>query len=180
MAGQRLTVVMMAGLPGAGKSTLALALGRALGWPVIDKDLFETVLRAAGQGDGSTAIAYDPMFALARDLLVEQRLSIILDCPAVFPARVEQAWQLARSTGARFTPVLCLAGQEERNRRMAREVPESAREWRAPPRRRPSDIAGDGREQFPHLPADVLAVRTDRLGPDVVADVVAQLRGMGP
>ena len=110
MEGQRLTVVMMAGLPGAGKSTLALDLRRALGWPVIDKDLFETVLRAAGQGDGSTAIAYDLMFALARDLLVEQRLSIVLDCPAGNPARVEQARQSASASGARFAVVLCLAG----------------------------------------------------------------------
>lgn len=38
------TLVMFAGLPGTGKSTLALALGKSLGWPVIDKDILNAVL----------------------------------------------------------------------------------------------------------------------------------------
>ncbi len=174
-----LTLVMMAGLPGAGKSTLALGLSRALGWPVVDKDIFDAVLRAAGIADNPTAIAYDLMLALAKDLLAEQRLSVILDCPAVYPARVEQAAALARAAGACFNVVLCLAERDERNRRMAREVPESAREWRPPPRRRPSDIAGDGRDQFPHLPAGALLVETTRPMDQVVAGVIARLRALG-
>ena len=40
-----LVLILMAGMPGAGKSTVALALGGEFGLPVIDKDV---VLSAAG------------------------------------------------------------------------------------------------------------------------------------
>ncbi len=86
----------MAGLPGRGKSTLFLALSRALGWPVVDKDIFDGLLRTAGiSGDAPVSLAYTLMFALARDLLSEQRLPVILDCPDAYPARMEEAVTLA-------------------------------------------------------------------------------------
>ncbi len=37
-------LLLMAGHPGAGKSTLALAIGCALGWPVLDKDTLKSTL----------------------------------------------------------------------------------------------------------------------------------------
>lgn len=122
------TLVLMAGLPGAGKSTLALALGRALGWPVVDKDLFDTVARTAGVTRVSpTELAYDLAFALLGDLLVEQRLSVIFDCPAVLLDPVESTARLAHWAGARFQVILCLASQAVRNERMARGVPPASR-----------------------------------------------------
>lgn len=33
------TLVLLAGLPATGRSTVAIALARRLGWPAIDKDL---------------------------------------------------------------------------------------------------------------------------------------------
>ena len=54
MAG--LTLVLMAGMPGSGKSSPALALGRLLNWPVVDKDtLKSTLLRARIPDDVSGA-----------------------------------------------------------------------------------------------------------------------------
>lgn len=170
------TLVLMAGLPGAGKSTLALALGRALGWPVVDKDIFDAVARTAGVTPVSpTALAYDLAFALLTDMLVEQRLSVILDCPAVLPDPVERGAQLAQQAGARFGVILCYAGQAVRNERMARTMPSSSRAWRHPARRRPSDVAGDGQERFNHLPADTLQVETTRPQVAIIAEVLAHL-----
>ncbi len=175
-----LTLVLMAGLPGTGKSTLSLAVGRALGWPVVDKDIFDGLLRTAGiSGEAAVSLAYTLMFALARDLLSEQRLPVILDCPAAYPARVEEAGELARSAGARLKVILCLADRDTRNERMARPVPCASREWRHPARRRPSDVEGDGREQFHHLPPGAFLVRTTRPQAELVADVVAYLRDGG-
>lgn len=172
-----LTLVMMAGLPGAGKSTLSLALGQVLGWPVVDKDILEAILRAAGITQvATTPLSYDLTFALVTDLLVEQHLSVILDCPAVIPSQVERAAQLAHTARARFQVVLCLAEQDVRNERMARQVPGSSRPWRHPVRQRPSDVPGSGHDQFKHLPANTLMVDTTRPQHEVVAGVAAHLR----
>jgi predicted kinase len=162
----------MAGLPGAGKSTLSLAVGRVLGWPVVDKDLFDAVARTAGVTQVSpTALAYDLAFALVEDLLVEQRLSVILDCPAVMTDPVERGAQLAQQAGARFQVILCLASQAVRNERMGRLVPPSSRAWRHPARRRPSDVGTDGREHFGHLPAGTLQVDTTRPPDEMIKEV---------
>ncbi len=42
------TLVLMAGLAGTGKTSLALALGNRLGWPVIDKDTGKSGLLELG------------------------------------------------------------------------------------------------------------------------------------
>ncbi len=171
------TLVLMAGLPGAGKSTLALALGRALRWPVVDKDIFDAVARTAGMTQASpTALAYDLAFALLTDMLVEQRLSVILDCPAVLPDPVERGAQLAQQAGAHFQVILCFASQAVRNERMARAMPPSSRAWRHPARRRPSEVTGDGREHFGYLPADTVHVETTQPQVEILEKVLAHLR----
>src|SRR5579884_3196748 len=59
------TLVLMAGAPGAGKTTLALAVGRALGWPVVDKDTLKSVLlTAAIANEVAGATSYRLLYAL--------------------------------------------------------------------------------------------------------------------
>ena len=171
------TLLLMAGLPGAGKSTLALALGRALSWPVLDKDLVEGALRAATPPVvAPTALAYDATFTLLADLLGPQGQSVILDSPATNPAQVARAERIADACGARVRAVLCVADRGTRNARMVREVPPTDRAWRHPARRVPSTVAGDGRDQFNHLPLDAtLIVETTRSQEAIVAEVVAWL-----
>lgn len=171
------TLVLMAGLPGAGKSTFSLALGRALGWPVVDKDIFDTVARTTGVTQvRPTTLAYDLAFALLKDLLLEQRLSVILDCPAVTVAPVERGVQLAQQANACFQVILCFASQEVRNERMGGAVPPSSRAWRHPARRRPSDVTTDGREHFDYLPMETLQVDTTRPQDQIIKEVMAHLR----
>jgi len=82
----KLTLVLMAGMPGAGKTTPALALGRSLGWPVIDKDSLKSPMLTKGiSNDLAGPASYALMLAMADDLLVRQRLSAILDSPGRFP-----------------------------------------------------------------------------------------------
>ena len=69
------TLVMMAGLPGAGKTTLAYALGRELGWQVIDKDTHKEVLVNQGfDDDRAGKTAYELSFAQIRTSLLKKSL----------------------------------------------------------------------------------------------------------
>ncbi len=82
-------LVAFKGHPGSGKSTLSRALGRALSWPVIDKDDIKDVLD--GRSPDAGGLAYEVMFSIARRQLA-LGLSVICDSPLAF----EQAYRVAR------------------------------------------------------------------------------------
>lgn len=104
-------------MPGTGKSTLAIALSRALGWPTIDKDILKSTLLTAGIIDANANIsAYELLYALARHFLMEQAFSVILDSPD--PA-LHILRDLANEAGATLKIILCLARREIRSRRVA-------------------------------------------------------------
>jgi predicted kinase len=71
-------LVAMKGPPGAGKSTVARALSRQLGWPLIDKDDVKDVLD--GQTPLAGSLAYEVMQRVARRQ-VSQGLPVICDSP---------------------------------------------------------------------------------------------------
>jgi predicted kinase len=77
------------GHPGSGKSALSHALGRALGWPVVDKDDIKDVLD--GRSPDAGGLAYEVSFGVVRRQL-SLGLSVICDSPLAF----EQAYQVAR------------------------------------------------------------------------------------
>ncbi len=117
------TLVLMAGPPGAGKTTLAQSVGRALGWPVVDKDTLKSSMLTAGVPEGIAGPAsYDLMFDVGRDLLLHQRLSVILDSPAGYPQVVRRAEGLATEVGAELRFVLCLTRHAVRSERLERRA----------------------------------------------------------
>ena len=63
-----LVLIVLAGLPGAGKSTVADALGRARGWPVLSVDPVEAALLHSGidSAQPTGLAAYVAVEALAR------------------------------------------------------------------------------------------------------------------
>jgi predicted kinase len=148
-------LVLMAGMPGTGKSTIARALGREFGWPVIDKDVIATALLDAGLPEAQMQpAAYDTCFALTGDLLMQQQ-TVILDTPAGFPIVTERTRALCERTGAVLRVVLCSADREIRNQRVATRVA-----MRSQPVGE-SKTAGYARERFTHLPEDRLEIVTD-------------------
>ena len=166
------SVVLMAGLTGSGKTTLALALGVALGWPVLDKDTLKSTLLEANLGEAIAArVAYDLLFALARDLLVRQRRSLILDSPTRFPFILETAQAIADERNALLSVILCLAGGTVRNQRLAQRVA-----MRSQPRGDTMTTVEEERAAFAHLPPETLVLDAGRSPEELVAEALTYLR----
>jgi len=168
-----LNLILMAGMPGTGKSTVAREIGSVFGFPVIDKDVIATALLDAEiPEDQMQPAAYDTCFALTRDLLMQHQ-SLILDTPAVHPIVWERAQALCNQAGATLIPVLCVADRDIRNHRVASRV--AMRSQPAGQSRTP----GYARERFAHLPPDRIELVTDGELPDVLDQVIRQLRSRG-
>ena len=166
------TLVLMAGLPGAGKTTLALALGKELGWPVLDKDTVKTTLLEAAVPEAVAGPAsYLVPLALCRDLVVQQKLSVIFDSPALYPANIAQAQGIAEASGGTLKIIYCQAGGVLRNQRLALRTRRLSQMGSDPT----SDAEGSAR--FAHLPPERLDLLMDRPLAELTADALAYIRG---
>lgn len=153
---RKLTLVLMAGLPGTGKTTLAAELGRKLRWPVLDKDMLKLqLLKLEIEHDLAGRATYDQVFALAEDLLVRQRLSLIIDTSAHHPFILEHAIRIAHEANARLKIVLCTAASAVR---MEREDQRDS----SPLAHHHLELAQieDDLRLFTHFPPDVLTLCT--------------------
>jgi predicted kinase len=104
-------LVALKGLPGTGKSTLAHALGRRLGWPVLDKDDF--------MDPPDSTLAYDLLFRLCARLL-GQGLNVICDSPLMYAGLYAQAQRTTSQTGAELVVIECYLAEAEHRRRVDR------------------------------------------------------------
>ena len=150
------TLVMLAGLPGTGKSTLALALTRELGWPIIDKDIINTVTltKLTSQADAGR-LAYEVAFALAEDAIMRQRLSVILDSAGRQSFILERCADISRRADARLKVIWCGAPGQVRAARLADRMPLPS-QWA-------TDQATDDDQivWYAHLPADTLRLQSE-------------------
>lgn len=124
-----LTLVLMAGLPGVGKSTLARALKEELGWQVIDKDELKDQFIRDGLDDYAAGYkAYDLSFEAVRWELKNNR-SVILDTAALHRFILDKAYDIV----SEMSPVqvrlkvlfLVVADRELRNERIKHRPPQT-------------------------------------------------------
>jgi predicted kinase len=112
-------LLQMHGTSGAGKTTLAFAIGRETGAVVIDKDIVKAGMLDKGVGEELAGpAAYYIFFDLARSFLA-QGFSVVLDSPASFTYIRERGAALSETAGARYCIIQCHLGDiEELQRRL--------------------------------------------------------------
>jgi predicted kinase len=112
-------LIAMAGLPGAGKSTIAEILAHRLGFPLISVDPIESAILSAGiDSDQPTGLAAYLVADAIADAALTNGVSIIVDAVnAVNPAR-EQWVELAKKhrETLRFLEVICSDTQVHKER----------------------------------------------------------------
>jgi predicted kinase len=117
--------IVMAGLPGTGKSTVAVAIGAQLGLPVVSVDPIESAILSAGidAGQPTGLAAYLVAEVLVDSVLRSPAAGVIVDAVnAVEPAR-EQWVRLGALHGqrrVRFVEVVCSDESIHRSRLEAR------------------------------------------------------------
>src|SRR5256885_6327368 len=108
-----IALVVVGGLPGTGKSTVAEHVARAIGAAHLSKDIFEAALWRSGitRESGAGWAAYEQLGAVAEAQL-RLGLPVVLD--SVTPnERIRSAWRdIAARTGARFVAIECVCSDE--------------------------------------------------------------------
>jgi len=117
------TLVLMAGLPGTGKTKLAYQLVKSFGGIVIDKDIIHTAMLSKGLNHADSAsAAYEVAFCLVKDLLLNQGQSVILDTAGRQPFILERARIIAKETQGTLKIIRCVAPHEVRVARLAGRI----------------------------------------------------------
>lgn len=109
-------LILMAGMPGSGKSTVAEQLSTALSLPVLSIDPIEAAMWSAGIPKETTGVAaYTVACAVAREQL-RLGLSVVVDAVNPVEAAREMWRSLAREQGARFLVIECVCSDPQLHR----------------------------------------------------------------
>jgi uncharacterized protein len=128
----RVQLVVVGGLPGTGKTTLATAVGDELGWPVLRSDEIRKELVGLDPGahaparfregiysPAATDATYDALLSDAR-VLLDRGVSVILDASFSTARHRDQAVDLAGAAVADLTEICCVLPADVAATRMAR------------------------------------------------------------
>lgn len=117
-----MTLVVMRGYPGTGKSTIARAISTALHAPLIDRDILrQKAVDIFGNVPHVGRFSYELMFALAEEQL-SLGLSVVVDTPLTYRTTYEQAKELAQSFHVPMLVVHCQCPPEVQKIRLEGRV----------------------------------------------------------
>jgi predicted kinase len=117
-------LIAMAGLPGAGKSTVAEVVGNRLGYAILSVDPIESAILSSGiDSDQPTGLAAYLVAEAIADAALANGQSVIVDAVNAVEAARAQWRDLAARTGAglRFIEVRCSDPGVHRGRLEARQ-----------------------------------------------------------
>ncbi len=127
-------LVLVGGLPGTGKSTVAAGVGRQRGWKVLRSDAIRRGMFVAEEGEvpgyglgryaqGATASVYSQLLERAGALLARGE-SVVLDASWIDARRREAAQALASRTGSALVEVWCQARADVAETRLVHRLSE--------------------------------------------------------
>jgi len=117
-----MTLIVMRGYPGTGKSTIARAISAALHAPLIDRDILrQKAVDIFGNLPHVGRFSYELMFALTEEQL-SLGLSVVVDTPQNYRTTYQQAKEVAQSLHAPMLEVHCQCSPEVQKRRLEGRV----------------------------------------------------------
>lgn len=113
-----ITLIVMRGFPGTGKTTIARMLASALHAPLIDRDIIrQTAVNIFGELPQVGQFSYKLMFALVREQL-NLGLSVVVDTPLTYRTTYEQCKELAKAYQTPMLVVHCQCPTEVQKHRL--------------------------------------------------------------
>ena len=176
-------LILVAGPPASGKTTIAHQLAKALRLPLICKDtLKESLFDHLGTRDRtwSQRLGYAvvcSMYALAKEIL-DAGASLILESTFVHPDTPGELRELIEATGARLSVVYCYATPEVLSERFsARALADRHPGHQDKAMLTPAGIAARGWLNRPDYPGHVITVDTTNFDAVPIANILQQLGG---
>ena len=173
-------LILVAGPPAAGKTSIARQLAKALRLPLICKDtLKESLFDHLGSDDWawSKRLGYAvilSMYALAREIL-DGGASLILESTFTHPDTPGELHELLTKSGARLSVVYCYATPRVLSERFNARTQTSWHPGHQDGATTPVDFSGRDWSNHPHYPGKIIPVDTTDFSTVSVADILHQL-----